>query len=150
MQSRFIKASAAISAVAATSAALAGGGDTYDVGFSDAAYFNAASGGIDPASPNYNGQGAAAEAGRYISSFGWSNTVLEVCWNVGSGYSCWASECTFAMSMTDGAEAGFYVVGAPDRRPDWFRHRRRMRRLPARRLSRGWPDGLRAFHLPGR
>ena len=113
MQSRFIKASAAISAVAATSAALAGGGDSYNVGFSDVAYFNAASGGIDPASPNYNGQGTAVEAGRYISNFGWSNTVLEVCWNVGSGYSCWASECTFVMSMTDGAEAGFYVVGTP-------------------------------------
>ena len=35
MQFTFIKASAAISAVAITSAALAGGGDTYEVSFSD-------------------------------------------------------------------------------------------------------------------
>ena len=63
MQSRFIKATAAVSAVAATSVALAGGGDTYEVSFSDAAYFNIAAGGIDPASPNYNGQSVTAEAG---------------------------------------------------------------------------------------
>ena len=117
MQSRFIKATAAISAVAATSAALAGGGggggDTYNVGFSDVAYYNVASGGIDPASPNYNGQGVAAEAGRYFANFGWSNTVIEVCWNVGSGYSCWASECTFVMTMNDGVDTFYYVVGTP-------------------------------------
>ena len=113
MQSSFIKAGAAISAVATTSAALAGGGDSYNVGFSDVAYFNAASGGLDPASANYNGQGTAVEAGRYFASFGWSNTVLEVCWNVGSAYSCWASECTFVMTMTDGVDTGFFVVGTP-------------------------------------
>ena len=117
MQSRFIKATAAISAVAATSAALAGGGggggDTYNVGFSDVEYYNFASGGIDPASPNYNGQGVAVAAGRYFANFGWSNTVIEVCWNVGSGYSCWASECTFVMTMSDGVDTGFYVVGTP-------------------------------------
>ena len=113
MQSRFIKASAAITAVAATSAALAGGGDSYDVSFSDVGYFSVANGGIDPASPNYNGQSATAEAGRYFASFGWSNTVLSVCWNTGSAYSCWASECTFVMTMSDGTDTGFYVVGTP-------------------------------------
>ena len=113
MQFTFIKASAAISAVAITSAALAGGGDTYEVSFSDVGYFNIATGGIDPTSPNYNGQGVAADAGRYFASFGWSNTVLDVCWNTGSGYSCWASECNFAMTMTDGTDTGFYNVGVP-------------------------------------
>jgi hypothetical protein len=113
MQSRFIKASAAISAVAATSAALAGGGEVYNVNFSDVGYFNPASGGLDEASPNYNGQGTAVAAGRYLSRFGWSNTVIEVCWNTGSAYSCWASECTFAMTMSDGTETLFYVVGTP-------------------------------------
>ena len=113
MQFTFIKASAAISAVAITSAALAGGGDTYEVSFSDVGYFNIATGGIDPTSPNYNGQGVAADAGRYFASFGWSNTVLDVCWNTGSGYSCWASECTFAMTMSDGTDTGFYNVGNP-------------------------------------
>jgi hypothetical protein len=113
MQFTFIKASAAISAVAITSAALAGGGDTYEVSFSDVGYFNIATGGIDPTSPNYNGQGVAADAGRYFASFGWSNTVLDVCWNTGSGYSCWASECTFAMTMTDGTDTGFFNVGNP-------------------------------------
>ena len=113
MQFTFIKASAAISAVAITSAALAGGGDTYEVSFSDVGYFNIAAGGIDPTSPNYNGQGVAADAGRYFASFGWSNTVLDVCWNTGSGYSCWASECNFAMTMSDGTDTGFYNVGVP-------------------------------------
>ena len=113
MQFTFIKASAAISAVAITSAALAGGGDTYEVGFSDVGYFNIAAGGIDPTSPNYNGQGVAVDAGRYFASFGWSNTVLDVCWNTGSGYSCWASECNFAMTMSDGTDTGFYNVGVP-------------------------------------
>ena len=113
MQFTFIKASAAISAVAITSAALAGGGDTYEVSFSDVGYFNIATGGIDPTSPNYNGQGVAADAGRYFASFGWSNTVLDVCWNTGSGYSCWASECNFAMTMSDGTDTGFYNVGVP-------------------------------------
>jgi hypothetical protein len=113
MQSRFIKASAAISAVAATSAALAGGSDVYNVNFSDAGYFNVASGGLDDTSPNYNGQSTAVEAGRYFSNFGWSNTVIEVCWNAGSGYSCWASECTFVMTMSDGAETFWFVVGVP-------------------------------------
>ena len=113
MQFTFIKASAAISAVAITSAALAGGGDTYEVGFSDVGYFNIATGGIDPKSPNYNGQGVAVDAGRYFASFGWSNTVLDVCWNTGSGYSCWASECNFAMTMSDGTDTGFYNVGVP-------------------------------------
>ena len=117
MQSRFIKATAAISAVAATSAALAGGGggggDTYNVGFSDVEYYNFASGGIDPASPNYNGQGVAVAAGRYFANFGWSNTVIEVCWNVGSGYSCWASECTFVMTMNDGVNTFYYNVATP-------------------------------------
>ena len=113
MQSRFIKASAAITAVAATSAALAGGGDSYTVSFSDVGYFSVANGGIDPASPNYNGQSATAEAGRYFTNFGWSNTVLSVCWNAGSAYSCWASECTFVMTMSDGAETGYYAVGTP-------------------------------------
>jgi hypothetical protein len=113
MQSRFIKASAAISAVAATSAALAGGSDVYNVNFSDAGYFNVASGGLDDTSPNYNGQSTAVEAGRYFSNFGWSNTVIEVCWNAGSGYSCWANECTFVMTMSDGAETFWFVVGVP-------------------------------------
>jgi len=113
MQTTFIKASAAISAVAITSAALAGGGDTYEASFSDVGYFNIASGGIDAASPNYNGQGVAADAGRYFASFGWSNTVLGVCWNTGSTYSCWASECTFAMTLTDGTDTGFFNVGNP-------------------------------------
>ena len=113
MQFTFIKASAAISAVAITSAALAGGGDTYEVGFSDVGYFNIAAGGTDPTSPNYNGQGVAVDAGRYFASFGWSNTVLDVCWNTGSGYSCWASECNFAMTMSDGTDTGFYNVGVP-------------------------------------
>ena len=113
MQSRFIKATAAISAVAATSVALAGGGDTYEVSFSDVGYFNIATGGIDPASPNYNGQSVTAEAGRYFASFGWSNTVLNVCWNAGSGYSCWASECNFTMTMSDGTETLYYNVGVP-------------------------------------
>ena len=113
MQFTFIKASAAISAVAITSAALAGGGDTYEVGFSDVGYFTIAAGGIDPTSPNYNGQGVAVDAGRYFASFGWSNTVLDVCWNTGSGYSCWASECNFAMTMSDGTDTGFYNVGVP-------------------------------------
>jgi len=113
MQTKFIKASAAISAVAITSAALAGGGDTYEASFSDVGYFNIASGGIDAASPNYNGQGVAADAGRYFASFGWSNTVLGVCWNTGSTYSCWASECTFAMTLTDGTDTGFFNVGNP-------------------------------------
>jgi len=113
MQSRFIKATAAVSAVAATSVALAGGGDTYEVSFSDAAYFNIAAGGIDPASPNYNGQSVTAEAGRYFTTFGWSNTVLNVCWNTGSTYSCWASECNFAMSMSDGTDTAFFSVGVP-------------------------------------
>ena len=113
MQTTFIKASAAISAVAITSAALAGGGDTYEASFSDVGYFNIASGGIDAASPNYNGQGVAADAGRYFASFGWSNTVLGVCWNTGSAYSCWASECTFAMTLTDGTDTGFFNVGNP-------------------------------------
>ena len=113
MQFTFIKASAAISAVAITSAALAGGGDTYEVSFSDVGYFNIATGGIDPTSPNYNGQGVAADAGRYFASFGWSNTVLDVCWNTGSGYSCWASECNFAMTMSDGTDTGFYNAGVP-------------------------------------
>jgi hypothetical protein len=113
MQSTFIKASAAISAVAATSAALAGGGDSYNVNFSDVGYFNAASGGLDPTSPNYNGQSTAVEAGRYFSNFGWSNTVLEVCWNAGSAYSCWANECTFVMTMSDGVDTFFFAVGTP-------------------------------------
>jgi hypothetical protein len=113
MQSMFIKAGAVISAVATTSAALAGGGDVYNVNFSDAGYFNVASGGLDDTSPNYNGQSTAVEAGRYFSNFGWSNTVIEVCWNAGSGYSCWANECTFVMTMSDGAETFWFVVGVP-------------------------------------
>lgn len=113
MHSKFIKATAAVSAATVSSFALAGGGDTFNVGFSDAAYYNIASGGIDPASPNYNGQSVAADAGRYMGSFGWSNVVLDVCWNTGSAYSCWASESTFAMSMTDGIDTGFFNVGTP-------------------------------------
>ena len=108
MHCKFIKATAAVSAATVSSFALAGGGDTFNVGFSDAAYYNIASGGIDPASPNYNGQGVAADAGRYIGSFGWSNVVLDVCWNTGSAYSCWASESTFTMSMSDGTQTAFF------------------------------------------
>ncbi|MDE0890162.1 MAG: hypothetical protein OSA40_11975, partial [Phycisphaerales bacterium] len=87
--------------------------DVYNVNFSDAGYFNANNGGLDDTSPNYNGQSTAVEAGRYFSNFGWSNTVIEVCWNAGSGYSCWASECTFVMTMSDGAETFWFVVGVP-------------------------------------
>ncbi len=68
MQSTFIKATAAISAVGLSATALAGGGGTYDVGFSDAPYYTIANGGIDPASPNYNGQTVMAEAGAYFTS----------------------------------------------------------------------------------
>jgi hypothetical protein len=113
MQITFIKATAAISAAGLSAAALAGGGGTYEVGFSDAPYYSVANGGTDVASPNYNGSSVMAEAGAYFTTFGWSNVVIDVCWNAGSTYSCWASECTFAMNMSDGSTTAFFNVGVP-------------------------------------
>ncbi|MCP4834292.1 MAG: hypothetical protein GY895_05945, partial [Phycisphaera sp.] len=62
MQNTFIKATAALSAAGLSATALAGGGGTYDVGFSDAPYYSIANGGIDAASPNYNGSTVMADA----------------------------------------------------------------------------------------
>jgi hypothetical protein len=115
LQCRYIKAGAAVGAFAAASTAFAGDVERVDFNFAGVDYWSADQGGIDPTSPNYNGQSASAEAGRDFSSAGCSNMDTTVCWNTGADFENWASEMQFAMTATDGTKegAGFYGVIVP-------------------------------------
>jgi hypothetical protein len=111
---RFIKASAALGVAAMATSAFAGDVTRIDVNFSNVDYWSADQGGVDPTSPNYNGQNVAAQEGRNLSSFGASNVDIDVCWNTGATYENWASECSMALYLTDGTAEGelFYILGS--------------------------------------
>lgn len=112
MQCDFIKTCTALSVVGIAGTAFAGGGERFDVSFSDVDIFNAAL----PVT-NIQTVDTAGLGGRYFASFGYSNVDIDVCWNTGSTYSGWASEIQFIMEMEDGTTAGdgalFFVAPSP-------------------------------------
>ncbi|MCH2161186.1 MAG: hypothetical protein MK085_04850 [Phycisphaerales bacterium] len=113
LQYRYIKAGAAIGAVAAASAAFAGDTERTTVSFAGVDYWSFDQGAYDPKSPNYNGQDVTSEAGRTIEAFGCSNVDVSVCWNTGATYENWASEMYFLMTLSDGAAEGWYQLFNP-------------------------------------
>jgi len=104
---RFIKAGAILGAAATVSIANAGDVDVYTLEFTSVDYWSGDQGALDPADANYNGQPTPGlEIGRAFGGFGCSNADVTVCWNTGSAYENWASECSMAMTMSDGTPEG--------------------------------------------
>jgi hypothetical protein len=102
----FIKVGAAIGTATVVSAAYAGDVTRYDLTFAMIDYSSTS---LDPASPFYTMQTVATgDAGRDFGSFGVSNADVDVCWNEGSDYESWASECSMGMTMSDGTDEGIY------------------------------------------
>lgn len=101
MQTRFIRVGAATCSLGLAGAAFAGGGERFDVSFSDVDIFNA-----NLPVENLQTADTAGLGGRYFASFGHSNIDIDVCWNTGVTYSGWASELAFVMEMEDGTAAG--------------------------------------------
>jgi hypothetical protein len=85
---------------------MAGGTTRFDVSFSDIDIFYNT---VDPGSQTI----ATADPGRYYSAFGWSNVDVDICWNLGTSYTSWASEVYFAMTMDDGAGTALYYLASP-------------------------------------
>ena len=111
-----INAASAFCAAVVASTACAGDVDRYDVSFAGVDYWSFDQGGIDPKSPNYNGQTVSGlEVGRPFTSAGCSGVESVVCWNTGTDFANWASEMQFAMTATGGTpeSTGFYGVIAP-------------------------------------
>jgi hypothetical protein len=104
---RFIKAGAILGAAATVSVAYAGDVTRVDFNFVGVDYWSGDQGSFDPASPNYSGQTSTGhEAGRAFDGVGCSNADVSVCWNTGSAYENWASECSLALTMSDGTPEG--------------------------------------------
>ncbi|MCH2161188.1 MAG: hypothetical protein MK085_04860, partial [Phycisphaerales bacterium] len=109
----YIKAGAAVGAVAVASTAFAGDTERVDMNFAGVDYWSNDQGAVDPKSPNYNGQTVSAEAGRYFARVGCSGVDLSVCWNTGATYENWASEMVFNMTMNDGTGTAWWTLFAP-------------------------------------
>ncbi|MEE2895572.1 MAG: hypothetical protein VX726_07495 [Planctomycetota bacterium] len=111
MQCQFIKTCAALGTVGIAGAAFAGDTVRFDANFSDAdIFFVDFAAGQTPA----NAQAVAtADPGRYISSVGWSNVDVDICWNGGSSYTGWASEVVFALTMEEAGVTNWYTSTSP-------------------------------------
>ena len=100
MQSHFIKSCAAIGVVGLAGSAFAGDTVRFDVSFSDIdLFFIDFEAGETPANEQIVVTG---DPGRYVQSVGFSNVDVDVCWNVGSSFTGWASEIVFDINLDDG------------------------------------------------
>ncbi|MCP4834684.1 MAG: hypothetical protein GY895_07940, partial [Phycisphaera sp.] len=109
MQSHFIKTCAALGTVGLAGTAFAGDTVRFDVNFSDVDIFYTA-----PGDAPSNAQSTdTADPGRYFASVGWSNVDVDVCWNGDSGYSGWAEEIVFSLTLSEAGTTAWLTTPSP-------------------------------------